>query len=133
LGLSSPSFFHDPFQQEKRDGNTLTISITTQLKSWKQQLPISTAMRLIGAVSPEISVIVQKGDNAQQQILNYLKETTLVGVLPVPHPILIRRFQQNQATIVWLHRYLWSVVIVRNRAPPLFGGQFVRLFDNISH
>jgi len=41
--------------------------------------------------------------NAEAKILEYLK-TPLVGLLPVPHPILTRRYQENPATNLWFQR-----------------------------
>ncbi len=49
-------------------------------------------------------------------ILRFLEHGTLVGLLPVPHPILIRRYQPNPGTAMWF-RYLtlsqrfWSLII----------------------
>jgi len=117
----------------------------SQLQSWKSQLPLSTCLRLINGVLPELPMLIQGTADDEAEILAYLQRTTLVGILPVPHPILIRRYQQNEATYLWFHRYvsgsldsrhsrdahyvcvrptsyLWGVIFVRNRLPPLLGG-----------
>ena len=34
-----------------------------------------------------------RGVKSEHEVLQYLKNGTLVGLLPVPHPILIRKYQ----------------------------------------
>jgi frataxin-like iron-binding protein CyaY len=38
-----------------------------------------------------------------------------VGLLPVPHPIVIRKYQANAYTNVWFSAYLWGVIFLRNQ------------------
>jgi len=97
------------------------------LQNWKAQLPLSTCLRLINELLRDLDASNKLTDSAQ--IMEYLKTITLVGLLPVPHPILIRKYQKNAATDLWFQRYVWSVLVVRNRAPPLFGGSSVKLFQ----
>jgi hypothetical protein len=95
------------------------------LQAWKAQLPLSTSLRLINELLREIDdKVVAEAD----EIMEFLKKNTLVGLLPVPHPILIRRYQKNPSTDAWVQRYVWSVIAVRYRAPPLFGGSSIKLF-----
>ena len=50
---------------------------------------------------------------SEHEVLAYLKNGTLVGLLPVPHPIIIRKYQANEATELWFHTYIWGVIYVR--------------------
>ena len=50
---------------------------------------------------------------SELEILAYLKNGTLVGLLPVPHPIIIRKYQASEATELWFHTYIWGVIYVR--------------------
>ena len=50
---------------------------------------------------------------SEHEVLEYLKNGTLVGLLPVPHPILIRKYQTSESTELWFHTYIWGVVYVR--------------------
>jgi len=50
---------------------------------------------------------------SEHEVLAYLKNGTLVGLLPVPHPIIIRKYQASEATELWFHTYIWGVVYVR--------------------
>jgi hypothetical protein len=38
-----------------------------------------------------------------------------VGLLPVPHPIVIRKYQANQYTSLWFTAFLWGVIFLRNQ------------------
>ena len=44
---------------------------------------------------------IDRGLTDESEILRFLQHGTLVGLLPVPHPILIRRYQANPATAQW--------------------------------
>ena len=50
---------------------------------------------------------------SESEVLEYLKNGTLVGLLPVPHPIIIRKYQPSDNTEVWFHTYIWGVIYVR--------------------
>ena len=45
---------------------------------------------------------IDKGVTDETEILRFLQHGTLVGLLPVPHPILIRRYQANTGTDLWI-------------------------------
>ena len=69
-----------------------------------------------------------------------------VGLLPVPHPILVRKYHSNSNTQVlhpsaanialrplpahqiWLTTYIWGIIYLRNQDPLLFDSAQVRLF-----
>jgi hypothetical protein len=71
-----------------------------------------------------------KGDASDEtQILTFLKNTTAVGLLPVPHPILIRRYRATLHTHVWFHSFMWGVVFLHNMRPTMTWPQnAIRLF-----
>jgi len=49
-------------------------------------------------------------------------------LLQVPHPILIRKYQQNEFTSLWFTTYIWGVLYLRNQSPPYFDAAHIRLF-----
>jgi hypothetical protein len=63
---------------------------------------------------PSIDSIVDGTASDQEKIVDYLRKTTLVGILPVPHPILIRHYAPNKQTQTWFNHFLWGVVYIRN-------------------
>jgi len=82
------------------------------VNSWKQNLPLQTVMRLLQVLVPQVEkMCMEKGLTDESEILRFLQHGTLVGLLPVPHPILIRRYQANPGTDMWL-RYIFLRFIV---------------------
>lgn len=61
---------------------------------------------------------------AHQQII----DAYLDYVLPVPHAIIVRRYQPNKFTNIWFSTYLWGVIFLRNQRMPLFDGTKISLF-----
>lgn len=56
---------------------------------------------------------VCRGLTDESEILKFLQHGTLVGLLPVPHPILIRKYQANSGTAMWFRTYMWGVIYLR--------------------
>jgi len=56
---------------------------------------------------------VYRGLTDESEILKFLQHGTLVGLLPVPHPILIRKYQANSGTTMWFRTYMWGVIYLR--------------------
>lgn len=82
--------------------------------NWKSKLPLQTIMRLLQVLVPQVEKIcVDKGLTDESEILKFLQNGTLVGLLPVPHPILIRKYQPNLGTIMWFRTYMWGVIYLR--------------------
>ncbi|ELR18792.1 uncharacterized protein ACA1_150540, partial [Acanthamoeba castellanii str. Neff] len=95
--------------------------------SWRASLPIVPIIRLLAAIVPQIPALVSGSSADEAQILEYLRNTTLVGLLPVPHPILLRRYQSNAVAKMWFTTFMWGVIYLRNVNPPLFYATRVKL------
>lgn len=114
------------------NGNTSSNWSPTSewVSSWKSKLPLQTIMRLLQVLVPQVEKIcVDKGLTDETEILKFLQNGTLVGLLPVPHPILIRKYQPNMGTIMWFRTYMWGVVYLRNLDPPIWYDTDVKLFE----
>ncbi|XP_026207950.1 protein HID1b isoform X1 [Anabas testudineus] len=98
--------------------------------SWKTKLPLQTIMRLLQVLVPQVEKIcIDKGLTDESEILKFLQHGTLVGLLPVPHPILIRKYQANAGTAMWFRTYMWGVIYLRNVDPPIWYDTDIRLFE----
>lgn len=84
------------------------------LDTWAPRLPIGTVIRFLTGILPQVEAIVEGAASDQDTIMNFLKKTTLVGILPVPHPILIRHYSANRQTHVWFLQYIWGVIFLRH-------------------
>uniref|UniRef100_A0A667ZPA2 HID1 domain containing n=1 Tax=Myripristis murdjan TaxID=586833 RepID=A0A667ZPA2_9TELE len=101
-----------------------------EVLSWKTKLPLQTIMRLLQVLVPQVEKIcIDKGLTDESEILKFLQHGTLVGLLPVPHPILIRKYQANSGTAIWFRTYMWGVIYLRNVDPPIWYDTDVRLFE----
>ncbi|CAF0756988.1 unnamed protein product [Didymodactylos carnosus] len=99
-------------------------------QSWKQKLPLQTIMRLLQVLVPQVEKIcMDRGLTDESEIIKFLQHGTLVGLLPVPHPILIRKYQPNSGTVMWFRTYMWGVVYLRNVDPPIWYDTDVKLFE----
>ncbi|XP_062507693.1 protein HID1-like [Corticium candelabrum] len=100
------------------------------IQSWKQKLPLQTILRLLQVLVPQVEKIcIDKGLTDESEILKFLRHGTLVGLLPVPHPILIRKFQPNAGTTLWFRTYMWGLVYLRNIDPAIWYETEVKLFE----
>ncbi|KAE9413467.1 hypothetical protein Angca_002779 [Angiostrongylus cantonensis] len=101
------------------------------VEQWKSKLPLQTIMRLLQVLVPQVEKIcIDKGLTDESEILKFLQHGTLVGLLPVPHPILIRKYQANAGTNHWFRTYMWGVIYLRrNTEPPIWYDTEVKLFE----
>ena len=103
---------------------------TEWVLSWKSKLPLQTIMRMLQVLVPQVEKIcIDKSLTDESEILKFLQHGTLVGLLPVPHPILIRKYQANSGTTTWFRTYMWGVIYLRNIDPPIWYDTDVKLFD----
>jgi len=100
----------------------------TELKS---SLPLETVTRLLQHLVPVVDEIVSKrnGNVDEQEILDVLQDIVMVGLLPVPHAIVIRKYQPNQYTALWFTAFMWGVIFLRNQKLPMFDGKCIELFQ----
>jgi len=100
------------------------------LNNVKAGLPINTVARLLTYLVPQVDEMCQSkpGGVDDVALMDFLKSTTMVGLLPVPHPIVIRKYQPNQFTGLWFTAYMWGVVFLRNHGLPIFDGDSIKLF-----
>lgn len=95
----------------------------------KSEMPLNTILRLLKHLLPQIDDLVAKAHSVdEKQVVDFIKSTTLVGLLPVPHPIVIRKYQPNKFTCLWFTAFQWGVIFMHNQAIPLFDGKNVKLF-----
>jgi len=100
------------------------------LSEFKDKMPFETLTRLLQHLVPVIDDVIARVDGVVDEriILDVLKDVTMVGLLPVPHPIVIRKYQPNQYTALWFTAYLWGVIYVNHQSLPIFDGKAIQLF-----
>lgn len=61
-------------------------------------------------------------------VLTLIERTTVVGILPPPHAIVVRRYTNTVYTTVWFSTYIWGLIFLRNERPVLFDPVKIKLF-----
>ncbi|XP_030591545.1 protein HID1 [Archocentrus centrarchus] len=134
-GRDNEDVFYTEAEMERRrlssaSSTSFWVPTPEWVLSWKCKLPLQTIMRLLQVLVPQVEKIcIDKGLTDESEILKFLQHGTLVGLLPVPHPILIRKYQANAGTAMWFRTYMWGVVYLRNVDPPIWYDTDVRLFE----
>ena len=97
----------------------------------KATLPLETVTGLLLYLVPVVDEMVSKKQGVvdEKEILDMLEDTTMVGLLPVPHAIVIRKYQPNQYTALWFTAFMWGVIFLCNQGMPLFDGETIELFQ----
>jgi len=99
------------------------------LAAVKAELPLLTIMRLLRYLGPLVEEFTKSSATDELQVMDLIRKTTMVGLLPVPHPIVIRKYQANRYTSLWFTAYQWGAIFMYSqRTLPLFEGKAVRLF-----
>jgi hypothetical protein len=67
------------------------------VRSWAAKLPIATTLRMCEVLLPRVEQRCQSNSVRDEgQVLKFIRESTLVGLLPVPHAILVRKYQVSE-------------------------------------
>lgn len=120
---------NDDYSQS--DANVHFRPTENWLVEFKEAMPFETISRLLQHLVPVIDDVIDRKDGVvdEGEILDVLKNVTMVGLLPVPHAIVIRKYQPNQYTSLWFTAYLWGVVFLGNQVLPIFDGESIELFQ----
>jgi len=94
----------------------------------KKKMPLQTILCLVEYLAPRVEEVCKANDVIdQEEVLKYLKQSTMVGILPVPHPIVIRTYQASSYTSMWFTSYMWGVIFTRSQRMPLYDWKKIRL------
>eukprot|EP00580_Thalassiosira_gravida_P016902 CAMPEP_0201662456 /NCGR_PEP_ID=MMETSP0494-20130426/4532_1 /ASSEMBLY_ACC=CAM_ASM_000839 /TAXON_ID=420259 /ORGANISM="Thalassiosira gravida, Strain GMp14c1" /LENGTH=1029 /DNA_ID=CAMNT_0048140817 /DNA_START=180 /DNA_END=3269 /DNA_ORIENTATION=+ len=97
----------------------------------KRSLPLETCNRLLQHLVPVVDDMCRRKNGVvdEIEILEVFKDITMVGLLPVPHAIVIRKYQPNQYTSIWFTAFMWGVIFLRSQKPPIFDKECIELFQ----
>ena len=99
------------------------------LTAVKAELPLNTIVRLLRHLTPQVDeMFAIEAAVDEKKVLDFIRSTTMVGLLPVPHPIVIRKYQPNKYTCLWFTAFQWGVIYMHNQEVPIFDGRNVKLF-----
>ncbi|KAF8309828.1 hypothetical protein DL93DRAFT_2044105, partial [Clavulina sp. PMI_390] len=98
--------------------------------SWQQGLPLDPILLVISELLPKV-MDMQTSLNTQTStaVLQFLRSVSIQHVLPPPPPVMARRFQWSEASLVWLSSLIWGELYVHGTSYlGIWLGTNVRLF-----
>ena len=100
------------------------------LHEWKSRLPTSVVQILLDRLLPQLEDYChQRKVRSEAEVIEYIQQTSMVGILPPPHRIVMRKYEVERSSESWFSSYLWSNIYLKLKDVPLFDGQKVRLFE----
>jgi hypothetical protein len=69
--------------------------------------------------------VTRSPDVGERSVVDFLRRTTLVGLVPSPPPLTVHRYVSSAATEQWMSAYTWGKLYLRHQDSPH------RLFDCI--
>jgi hypothetical protein len=101
------------------------------IDSWKPTLPIGPVLMMLDHLVPQVKDLCSTQSlTSDAQVLEFLRKVTLVGILPHPQPIHIRRFQWGEALVIWFRSMLWGQAYVFSLSSAgVWNGTNIKLFQ----
>ncbi|KAL0097800.1 high-temperature-induced dauer-formation protein-domain-containing protein [Phycomyces blakesleeanus] len=98
---------------------------------WHSQLPLQPILLLLEHLVPQVEAkCAAESLTTDAQVLEFLRQITLVGILPHPQPIFIRKFQWGEALFIWFRSMLWGQAYVSSLSEyGAWNGTQVKLFQ----
>ncbi|KAI9026658.1 high-temperature-induced dauer-formation protein-domain-containing protein [Phycomyces nitens] len=142
----SPESQESPARSPQREGSIAsTISTPSVLPGakhgftpteewwsrWHSQLPLQTILLLLEQLVPQVEAkCAAESLTTDAQVLEFLRQITLVGILPHPQPIFIRKFQWGEALFIWFRSMLWGQAYISSISEySPWNGTQVKLFQ----
>jgi hypothetical protein len=82
------------------------------LQGWRSRLPLAVVDAMTQYLEPLLVEFCKEHGN-EDEILDFVEEQSLVGVVPVPHPIAIHRYRRSAKTDHSVLVFFWSTVFLR--------------------
>lgn len=103
------------------------------LDSWASTLPLDTVQRCIACLLPQVEERCRINPQiTEDEVLRFIEGSTLVGLLPVPHQLLVRKYVENDNMTRWFTAYIWGTIYMRSQNPPIFDSEKVILLTVLS-
>lgn len=85
--------------------------------NWKKTLPLASTLRMIEVLAPQLDSLGFPTMTQVEQLettVKLLDSGTLVGLLPIPHAISIRKFKPNEQFEIWLRTCTWAAIYIQS-------------------
>jgi len=81
------------------------------MTEWQSRLPLRSIYSMLDALSPRVT----RESLLLAEYPEPLRAASLVGVLPMPSPIAIRKYAPSEHSSTWLTQVIWGLVYSRNQ------------------
>lgn len=100
------------------------------LTEWKENLSTKAILNLLDYLIPKLKTLAEKKGRLDNEfvVLEMIQSSTVVGILPPPHSIVVRRYMSTRFTTVWFATYIWGLVFLKNEKPTVFEPKAIKLF-----
>jgi hypothetical protein len=98
--------------KEEHTRNNKFFPTPEWLDGWKSRLSLSVVDATIQYLEPLLIEFCKEHGN-EDEILEFVESQSLVGVIPVPHPISIHRYRKSNKTDLSVLVFFWSTVFMR--------------------
>eukprot|EP00475_Leptophrys_vorax_P036936 TRINITY_DN63128_c0_g1_i2.p1 TRINITY_DN63128_c0_g1~~TRINITY_DN63128_c0_g1_i2.p1 ORF type:complete len:818 (-),score=216.62 TRINITY_DN63128_c0_g1_i2:1171-3624(-) len=129
-GSKGDSFEDEEIAAKKAIRNQVVVEVTPEFVSgWKEKLHTKAIFALLEYLIPRLKNLAEdRSLDNEEAVLALIERTTVVGILPAPHSIVVRRYTNTPYTMVWFTTYIWGLVFLRNERPVLFDPPRIKLF-----
>ncbi|CAG9318828.1 unnamed protein product [Blepharisma stoltei] len=98
-------------------------------RKWKNDLPIGLIITLYRDMLPRIEKLCTLNTQTTDiEVIDFLSESTMVGIFPVPHALFFRKFHGTKQILGWLTSLLWGTIYIRGQILPIFDLSAIKLF-----
>ena len=88
-----------------------------------------TLERLVSYLTPKIesACLANEGNIDQLAVVGMIQKISIIGILPVPHAIVVRQYEVTEQTRIWFTSYLWGNVFTSLQFLPVFDWTRVKI------
>ena len=92
-------------------------------------LPTESLTRLLNYLCPRLEEVCRRneGNIDDSQVVELIRKLSVIGILPVPHAIVIRQYAVNDQTRLWFTSYLWGTIFTGLQFMPFLDWSRVRM------
>ena len=100
-------------------------------EEWKEAGLLAPVRKLIEHLGPRIEeeCADREDEVGFEEVCLLIKRISLVGILPVPRPIIVRQFHMTEQTRLWFTSYLYGVVFISLSAMPIIDWERVKMIS----
>ncbi|RUP45654.1 high-temperature-induced dauer-formation protein-domain-containing protein [Jimgerdemannia flammicorona] len=128
---STSSLLVPPHQGVVAVGKNGFVPTEDWVATWHPNLPLGTTLTLCQHLVPQVEDLCStQSPTTDGQVLEFLRAATLVGILPHPRPVHVRRFVWGEALVIWFRSLLWGQAYLASLSSfGVWNGTYIRLFQ----